>query len=122
MTRLPATKKKSRSKVGRASLSATTLKGKDKTPRKVKPYFISTGKIRQKQCLENENPNSMPTNNIADLDLKMKIDVTDDVEGFSTPKQLSNSADDMEASKNSQPHAFTGTTMDDVVANAIHSN
>lgn len=122
MTRLPATEKKSRSKARRASLSAPTLKGKDKTPGKVKPYFMSAGKIRQKQCLENENPNSMPANNIADLALKMKIDVTDDAEGFSTPKRLSNSADDMEASQNSQPHVFTGTAMDDAAANAIHSN
>lgn len=122
MTRLPAIENKSRTKARRASLSAPTLKGKDKTPGKVKPYFLSAGKIRQKQCLENQNPNSTPANNIANLDLKMKIDVTDDAEGFSTPKRLSTSADDMEASQNSPPHVFTGTAMDDAATYAIHSN
>ena len=83
---------------------------------------MSAGKIRQKQCSENENPNSTPENNIANLELKMKTIVIDDVEVFSTPKWLFNSRDNMEASQNSLPHVFTGTTMDGAAINAIHSN
>ena len=83
---------------------------------------MSAGKIRQKQCSENENPNSTPENNIANLELKMKTIVIDDAEVLSTPKWLFNSPYDMEASQNSLPHVFTGTPMDGAAINAIHSN
>ena len=84
---------------------------------------MSACKIKRKQCSENENPNSTPENNIANLELKMKTIVIDDAEVFSTPKRLSNSPDDMEASQNSPAHVFTRTPMDDDAINAtIHSN
>ena len=83
---------------------------------------MSSGKIKRKQCSENENPNSTPENNIANLELKMKTIVIDDAEVLSTSKWLLNSPYDMEASQNSLPHVFIGTPMDGAAINAIHSN
>eukprot|EP01018_Ginkgo_biloba_P036702 Gb_40431 [translate_table: standard] len=94
----------------RTPLSAPRLQSRDKTLAKAKTLPMSTGKIRNKQCLENEDPNPRSNNNMTRPEVAIE-----DVKGFSTPKRLSD-ADDMDTSQDSPPHVFTAKLMDEVPA------
>ncbi|GLJ14137.1 hypothetical protein SUGI_0226900 [Cryptomeria japonica] len=85
----------------RAQLSTPTSKGKDRTPGKAKPPLMSSSKLRQKQCEENEDPNSA---NIGTFNFKMDVS---GAEGFSSPKPSSN-ADGLDNLEKNPPDILTG--------------